>query len=95
MGAATSLFDLEPDELAAFLQDMGQPGYRARQVLRWAYRGASSYQEMSDLPADVWTIQTRLGEQVLTPVAGTIRRVDAPRARPACADRRTSTREWR
>ena len=72
MGAATSLFDLEPDELAAFLQDMGQPGYRARQVLRWAYRGASSYQEMSDLPADVWTIQTRLGEQVLTPVAGTM-----------------------
>lgn len=39
---ATSLLELHPDDLAGHLKELGQRGYRARQVLRWAYRGVSS-----------------------------------------------------
>ena len=50
METATSLFDLQPAQLEALLQELGQPAYRAGQVLRWAYQGATSYDAMSDLP---------------------------------------------
>ena len=33
------------------LAERGEPGYRGRQVWRWAARGARSYEEMTDLPA--------------------------------------------
>jgi len=33
------------------LADAGQPAFRARQVWRWAARGAAGYEEMTDLPA--------------------------------------------
>jgi 23S rRNA (adenine2503-C2)-methyltransferase len=36
--------------LAAELEALDQPPYRARQVWRWAAAGASSYEEMTDLP---------------------------------------------
>ncbi len=45
-----SIFDLQPDELTALLQEMGQPAYRARQLLRWGYQGVSSYDAMTDVP---------------------------------------------
>jgi 23S rRNA (adenine2503-C2)-methyltransferase len=32
------------------LGDLGEPGYRMRQVWRWAAQGAACFQEMSDLP---------------------------------------------
>lgn len=36
------------------LAELGQPRYRARQLIRWLYhRGVCSYDEMSDLPADL------------------------------------------
>ena len=64
-----SIFDLQPTELADFLKEQGQPGYRARQVLRWAYRGASSYEEMSNLPTDLRAqLQERLPLCTLAPV---------------------------
>jgi 23S rRNA (adenine2503-C2)-methyltransferase len=44
------LLGLLPDELAFFLRVLGQPAYRARQVLAWLHRGAS-FAEMTDLPA--------------------------------------------
>src|ERR687892_1019295 len=31
----------------------GEPGFRARQVWEWAARGASSYEEMTNLPRDL------------------------------------------
>jgi 23S rRNA (adenine2503-C2)-methyltransferase len=53
------------DTLAA----AGEPAFRARQVWRWAARGATGYDEMTDLPA---ALRTRLAETVpfstLTPV---------------------------
>jgi 23S rRNA (adenine2503-C2)-methyltransferase len=32
------------------LSDRGEPAFRARQIWRWAARGAAAYQEMTDLP---------------------------------------------
>lgn len=39
----------------------GQPAFRARQVWRWASQGASSYEEMTDLPA---ALRAKLTEEV-------------------------------
>lgn len=39
------------DEVRAFFRSLGQPDYRARQLLRWAYqRGARDFQPMTNLP---------------------------------------------
>ena len=43
------------------LADAGQPAFRARQVWAWMARGAASYAEMTDLPAD---LRARLEEHV-------------------------------
>ena len=45
------------DTLAA----AGEPAFRARQVWRWAARGATGYDEMTDLPA---ALRTRLDDKV-------------------------------
>jgi 23S rRNA (adenine2503-C2)-methyltransferase len=39
------------DLLDATLADLGQPGFRARQVWRWTAGGAPGYEAMTDLPA--------------------------------------------
>src|SRR5262245_37592837 len=33
------------------LGDLGEPGYRARQIWRWAAQGAADFQSMTDVPA--------------------------------------------
>lgn len=38
-------------ELEGFLSSMGQPKYRAKQLMQWFARGAKSLDEMTDLPA--------------------------------------------
>lgn len=43
------------------LADLGQPSYRAKQVWEWAARGATSYDEMLNLPAD---LRDELGSRV-------------------------------
>jgi 23S rRNA (adenine2503-C2)-methyltransferase len=42
---------MDLDLVAATAADLGEPRYRVGQVWRWAARGASSYEEMTDLPA--------------------------------------------
>jgi len=37
-------------ELSAVLKELGQPGFRAKQLYTWLHRGARSYDEMSNLP---------------------------------------------
>ena len=37
-------------ELAALLKELGQPGFRAKQVYSWLHKGVRSYDEMTDLP---------------------------------------------
>jgi len=52
MGSETGKPDLTgllPDELQAFLESLGEPKYRARQLFSWLHRGAS-FEEMTDLP---------------------------------------------
>jgi 23S rRNA (adenine2503-C2)-methyltransferase len=39
--------------LESILADRGQPPFRARQVWAWAAHGASSYEQMTDLPASL------------------------------------------
>lgn len=38
------------EELSAYFKELGQPGFRAKQVFRWLHRGVESFDEMSDLP---------------------------------------------
>ena len=47
------MFDLRSmslPELRAFLQSMGEPAFRGKQVFSWLSRGAASFDEMSNLP---------------------------------------------
>ena len=37
------------EELAGWLKELGEPAFRAKQIFKWLYRGASSFQEMTDL----------------------------------------------
>jgi 23S rRNA (adenine2503-C2)-methyltransferase len=43
------------------LAERGEPGYRARQVWEWAARGASSYEEMTNLPME---LRQALGREI-------------------------------
>jgi len=46
-----SLFDLTPDALRELLATWNEPAYRASQIQDWVYRrGASYYEQMSNLP---------------------------------------------
>jgi 23S rRNA (adenine2503-C2)-methyltransferase len=47
--------------LTAKLEELGEPGYRARQVWRWLAQGAGDYDAMTDLPA---RLRAALQEQV-------------------------------
>jgi 23S rRNA (adenine2503-C2)-methyltransferase len=50
--ARTPIKSLTLDELAGRLSALGQPAYRAKQVMRWLYeKRAKSFAAMSDLPA--------------------------------------------
>ena len=49
------------DGLGEHLKDLGQPSYRAGQVLQWIYgRRVGAFSEMSDLPA---TLRAQLAEE--------------------------------
>jgi 23S rRNA (adenine2503-C2)-methyltransferase len=58
---------LGPAELAALLDELGEPRYRARQVTHWLYgRAVSSFDEMTDVPA---TLRAALAERFALPTA--------------------------
>jgi 23S rRNA (adenine2503-C2)-methyltransferase len=52
---------MDLDLLATTLDELGEPGYRAGQVWRWAAEGADSFEEMTDLPL---ALRSRLSELV-------------------------------
>jgi len=52
---------VDPALLDATLADLGQPGFRARQVWRWTATGAPGYGAMTDLPA---ALRATLAERV-------------------------------
>ena len=37
-------------EMTAALQELGQPGYRAKQVFTWLHKGVTAYEQMTNLP---------------------------------------------
>lgn len=46
----TDLKSLLPKELEAFISNLGQPAYRAKQLFKWLHSGARSFDEMTNLP---------------------------------------------
>ena len=40
------------EQLEAFLAEIGQPKFRAKQIFAWLYRGVCSFEEMSDISKD-------------------------------------------
>ena len=52
---------MDVDLLSRTLTALGEPPYRARQVWEWAARGASGYEEMSNVPA---RLRTALADDV-------------------------------
>ena len=41
------------EEIAAVLKDLGQPGFRAKQVFTWLHKGVRTYDEMTNLPQNL------------------------------------------
>ena len=53
---------MTPEELAAWLKELGEPAFRAKQVFKWLYRGAASFEEMTDLSK---ALRQKLEEEAL------------------------------
>ena len=50
--AAAGIKALDADGIAALVAELGEPRFRAGQIVRWVYgRGARSFDEMTDIPA--------------------------------------------
>ena len=43
------LKDLEYDELAAFVEDIGEAKFRAKQIFSWLHKGVTDFSEMTDI----------------------------------------------
>ncbi|MDD7719504.1 MAG: 23S rRNA (adenine(2503)-C(2))-methyltransferase RlmN [Eubacteriaceae bacterium] len=46
----TNLRDLTLKEMENFVQEMGEPKFRAKQVFGWIYKGKTDFREMTNLP---------------------------------------------
>lgn len=51
---------LNREELSAFVMDLGEPAFRAKQIFAWLYRGVSAFEEMTDLGK---ALREKLGER--------------------------------
>jgi 23S rRNA (adenine2503-C2)-methyltransferase len=52
--SATNLLEMTPDEIVAFVEGLGQPAYRGRQLATWVYvKGVADFTAMTDLPRDL------------------------------------------
>ena len=45
----TDIKSMTQEELTAWLKELGEPSFRAKQIFRWLYRGVRSFDEMTDL----------------------------------------------
>ncbi len=53
MNSRTDLRNLTQDELVDYVESLGQPGFRGRQIMAWLYRpGITNFAEMTDLAKD-------------------------------------------
>ena len=62
---------LLPEELTAELKAMGLPAYRGGQVFQWLSRGATSFEEMTNLPRD---LREKLAEEYEIPFLTLLRK---------------------
>jgi len=46
-------YDLAPDEITAFMEELGEPSYRTDQVISWIDRGIDDPHEMTNLPLEL------------------------------------------
>ncbi|MBP1758016.1 MAG: rRNA ((2503)-C(2))-methyltransferase [Firmicutes bacterium] len=46
----TDIKSLSREELTQFIQELGQPAFRGKQIFQWLHRGVTSLDEMTDLP---------------------------------------------
>lgn len=47
----TDLKSMTEEEITACLKELGQPGFRGKQVFTWLHRGVTSFDQMTNLPA--------------------------------------------
>ena len=66
----TDIKSLTKEELTASVKEIGLPGYRALQIFRWLYRGAESFDEMTDLSS---ALRNRLKEVFYISVPAVLR----------------------
>lgn len=63
-----NLKDLLPDELEVFFAELGEPRFRARQLIRWIYvRGQHDFEAMTDLSK---ALRAKLSEVAVIPELG-------------------------
>ena len=70
----TEIKNLNLSELKSALTDLGQPGFRARQVYTWLHRGVRSFEEMTDLPKP---LRQSLAERFLLTAPQVLRRQES------------------
>ncbi len=69
------LLNLTPDQFTAEFHQLGQPAYRARQVLEWVWRrGVTDFAEMTNLPV---ALRRRLADGLAILTGSVLRRADA------------------
>lgn len=61
----TDLKSMTEGEITAYLKELGQPGFRGKQVFSWLHRGVTSFDEMTNLPA---ALRQTLREQCILTV---------------------------
>ena len=61
----TDLKSMTEEEISAYLKELGQPGFRGKQVFTWLHRGVTSFDEMTNLPA---ALRQTLREQCILTV---------------------------
>ncbi len=57
-----NLLDCSCDELKKLAKDFGQPEFRGKQIYEWIYRGAESFEDMSNLPK---SLRERLAQEAV------------------------------
>ncbi len=70
----TEIKSLNISELKTALTDLGQPGFRAKQVYTWLHRGVRSFEEMTDLPK---TLRETLASHYLLTAPVPVRRQES------------------
>ena len=71
-----NLKSLTQPELAAIFKELGQPGFRAKQVFTWLHKGIRSYDEMSNVPK---SLRDLLAEKYPLYIPKVVRRQESSR----------------